>query len=228
MRGVTKSMQALHPLQHGDRLTRAEFERRFDITPGLKKAELIEGEVHMPPPVGAAHGTPHLDLSGWIFAYRAATPGIIAAVDASMRFDFDNMPQPDLALMICPENGGQTHVDDDGYYAGVPELVAEISSSSVSFDMHKKKELYRRQGVREYLVWLVREDRFDWYVLKGSEYVELQDRDGVFDSTAFPGLRLDAKALLTGDPAGVLRSLHEAINSESHRKFVAELAARKK
>ena len=29
-------------LQHGDRLSREEFEQRFDATPELKKAELIE------------------------------------------------------------------------------------------------------------------------------------------------------------------------------------------
>jgi hypothetical protein len=31
------------PLQSGDQLTRAEFERRYDATPNIKKAELING-----------------------------------------------------------------------------------------------------------------------------------------------------------------------------------------
>ena len=30
------------PLANGDRLTREEFERRYDAMPGLKKAELIK------------------------------------------------------------------------------------------------------------------------------------------------------------------------------------------
>ena len=38
------------PLETGDRLSRAEFERRFDAMPGLKKAELIEGIVYIPSP----------------------------------------------------------------------------------------------------------------------------------------------------------------------------------
>jgi hypothetical protein len=42
---------AIPPLENGDRLTRAEFERRYDAMPELKKAELIEGEVYMPSPV---------------------------------------------------------------------------------------------------------------------------------------------------------------------------------
>ncbi len=35
----------LHP---GDRLSRAEFERRYLAQPDIKKAELIEGVVYMP------------------------------------------------------------------------------------------------------------------------------------------------------------------------------------
>ena len=35
------------PLQHGDRLTRAEFERRWENTPDLKKAELLNGMVYL-------------------------------------------------------------------------------------------------------------------------------------------------------------------------------------
>ena len=41
---------AVAPLENGDRLTRAEFERRYDAMPHVKKAELIEGEVYMPSP----------------------------------------------------------------------------------------------------------------------------------------------------------------------------------
>jgi hypothetical protein len=39
------------PLENGDRLTRAEFERRYDAMPNLKKAELIKGIVYLGSPV---------------------------------------------------------------------------------------------------------------------------------------------------------------------------------
>src|SRR5438552_15251075 len=84
------------PLQNGDRLTRAEFERRYDATPGLKKAELIEGRVYMPPPVSHVdHSAPHADLITWLGLFRAATPGVIGGDNGSLRIDLDNMPQPD-------------------------------------------------------------------------------------------------------------------------------------
>ncbi len=51
------------PLENGDRLTRVEFERRYEAMPNLKKAELIEGEVYMPSPVQQRrHGRPHSHL----------------------------------------------------------------------------------------------------------------------------------------------------------------------
>lgn len=53
----------LPPLESGDRLTRAEFERRYDAMPGLKKAELIDGVVYVASPVSLDnHGEPHGDL----------------------------------------------------------------------------------------------------------------------------------------------------------------------
>ena len=61
------------PLENGDRLSRAEFERRYTARPDLKKAELIEGVVYMPSPVRAAgHAEPHaaIDLPDKLRAYR--------------------------------------------------------------------------------------------------------------------------------------------------------------
>ncbi len=46
-------------LENGDHLTREEFERRYDAMPGLKQAELIEGVVYRPSPVGVRHTRPH-------------------------------------------------------------------------------------------------------------------------------------------------------------------------
>src|SRR5437763_10335054 len=86
--------QTIPPLENGDRLTREEFERRFDAMPGLKKAELIEGIVYMGSPVGhERHGSPHLRLGGWIDRYLEATPGANGGDNSSVRLDTENMPQ---------------------------------------------------------------------------------------------------------------------------------------
>jgi hypothetical protein len=56
---------ASEPLvEPGDRLTGAEFERRYQRMPNLKKAQLIEGTVYLPSPVRARrHGKPHIRLA---------------------------------------------------------------------------------------------------------------------------------------------------------------------
>jgi hypothetical protein len=88
------------PLRNGDRMDREECERRWDAMPDLKKAELIEGVVYMPPALSRKHGTPHFDIIGWLYMYRAITPGLEGADNASVRFDKKNMPQPDALLRI--------------------------------------------------------------------------------------------------------------------------------
>ena len=58
------------PLEPGDRLTRTEFERRYEAMPQLSKAELIEGIVYMPSPVRfRRHAQPHAHLVGWLVQY---------------------------------------------------------------------------------------------------------------------------------------------------------------
>src|SRR5439155_1738829 len=89
------------PLENGDHLTRAEFERRYDAMPNLKKAELIEGVVYVPSPVKfVSHGEPHLHLAGWLVQYLASTPGVRGGDNSSLRLDLDSEPQPDVFLFV--------------------------------------------------------------------------------------------------------------------------------
>ena len=80
------------PLENGDRLTRDEFERRYEAMPHLKKAELIEGVVYVPSPVRRHHGAPHAHLIGWLGQYAAGTPGVEVSDNSTVRLDLDNEP----------------------------------------------------------------------------------------------------------------------------------------
>src|SRR6266508_1403156 len=87
-------------LESGDRLTRAEFERRYERMPHLKKAELIEGTVYMPSPVRfRKHAKPQCLLAAWLAVYTSETPGVECADNSTIRLDLDNEPQPDLILL---------------------------------------------------------------------------------------------------------------------------------
>ena len=143
-------------LENGDRLTRAEFERRYEAMPGLKKAELIEGE--------------------------------------------------------------------DDYIEGAPELVAEVASSSASYDLGKKLNAYRRNGVREYVVWRVLDRQVDWFVNRDGRFELMPpSADGILRSTVFPGLWLDPNALVRGEKTRVKAILQQGLDSAEHADFVARL-----
>jgi Uma2 family endonuclease len=220
----------LPPLENGDRLTRAEFERRYDAMPHLKKAELIEGEVFMPSPVRYhPHGHPHIRLANWLSNYETDTPGVGAADNTSVRLDVDNELQPDLILFILPERRGNARISEDEFIEGAPELVAEVASSSVSYDLGKKLNVYRRSGVQEYIVWRVLDCQVDWLVNREGRFEPLApSADGILRSTVFPGLWLDPAALVQEDKTKVKAVLEQGLKSPEHAEFVARLERAKK
>ncbi len=223
------SPPAIPPLRPGDRLTRAEFERRYDAMPHAKKAELIEGVVFMRSPVRMnRHGKPHGSLITWMGTYKAHTPGVLLGDNTTDRLDDDNEYQPDGMLMIDPALGGQAIISADDYVENAPELVGEISASSASFDLHTKKTVYRRTGVREYIVWRVLDEQLDWFTLRAGEYESIQpDEQGILKSEIFPGLWLDVAALMTDDLRRVLAVLHDGLASPDHAAFVKRLLIQK-
>ena len=213
-------------LRAGDRLTRAEFERRYSAMPNVKKAELIEGVVYMPSPVTyTEHAGPHFKIVTWLGVYLAATPGVQGGDNATVRLDLENDPQPDAFLRIAPQSGGRSW-DEEKYVAGPPELIAEVAASSASYDLHDKLRAYQRNGVREYLVWRVWDSAIDWFALREGRFERLPRTEaGLYESEVFPGLWLDMAALLRHDLAQVLAVLQQGLASPEHAAFVARLQA---
>ena len=211
-------------LENGDHLTRQEFERRYTAMPQLKKAELIEGVVYVASPLHfRSHGQPHADIIGWLAFYKAATPGVELADNATVRLDADNEPQPDALLRL--EQDGQSNISEDDYVEGAPELIVEIAASSATYDLHEKKVVYRRNQVQEYLVWQVYDQKLSWFCLNAGEYILLQpDANGFLCSQVFPGLWLNPSALLAGDLATVLAGLQQGLATPAHQTFVQQRA----
>jgi Uma2 family endonuclease len=202
------------PLENGDRLSRAEFERRYAAMPHLKEAELIEGVVYMAsPPRAQAHGKPHALIMARLGVYTAATPGVASYDNPTIRLDGDNEPQPDAVLRL--EQGGQSIITADDYIEGAPELVVEIAGSSASYDLHDKLQVYQGNGVQEYLVVQTYSGQIDWLYLQDGRYMALvRDQDGVFRSRQFPGLWLAGPSLLSGDFAGALQVPQQGITNQ--------------
>lgn len=213
---VTQQPKIL-PLENGDRLSRCEFERRYQAMPKTKKAELIEGKVYMASPVRIIHGQPHAYIMGWLAVYHAATPGTQLADNTTVRLDLDNEPQPDALLRI---ETGQSIVDADNYIQGAPELIVEIAASSASYDLQEKLQVYRRNEVQEYIVWQVSEQIIDWFRLRDGKYLKLQSERNIIKSEVFPGLWLATDSILQGDLAQVLEIVQTGLATTEHQNFV--------
>ncbi len=213
------------PLESGDHLSRAEFERRHEAHPEIKKAELIEGVVYVATPVRArSHARPHTRVMLWLATYEAATPGVMVLDNATVRLDYENEVQPDALMRLEPVQGGRSQISPDDYVEGPPELIVEIAHSSASYDLHSKLRVYQRSGVLEYLVVLMYEPHVDWFVLREGVYEPLRpDEASVLRSEAFPGLWLQPAALLSGDLSALLDVLRQGLASPEHSTFVERL-----
>jgi Uma2 family endonuclease len=219
------SLPKYPPLQSGDRLSRPEFERRYAANPNIRKAELIEGVVFVASPLRhEQHGKPHSRVMTWLGIYQALTPGVDASVEPTVLLDLENEPQPDAVLFIKTEAVGQVRISEEGYLEGTPELVVEIAASSAAIDTGSKKRVYQRNGVQEYLIWHVYENRLDWLVLVDGVYQSLSpDTEGILRSPGFPGLWLAVNALLTDQMATVLAVVQAGVQSTEHQEFVEQL-----
>jgi len=212
------------PLNAGDQLSRAEFERRYGAHPEIKRAELIEGVVYMPSPTRLQqHGEPHGNIITWLGLYAAGTPGVRLANNATVRLDLENEVQPDALLRLEPGRGGRARIAPDDYLEGAPELVVEVAASSAAYDVHAKRRVYQRSGVQEYLALQVYEQVVDWWALADGVYTSLAaDAAGIWRSEQFPGLWFDAAAFWAGDLAALLRTLQAGLATVEHAAFATE------
>ena len=218
------AVTVIPPLTSGIRLSRAEFERRYEAMPQLKKAELIDGVVYVCWRVTMEHGAAHANVMGVLGTYTAFTPGVDALDNVTVRLAGDNEPQPDALLRIDSACDGQSSIGFEGYVEGAPELVAEVTGTAADYDLHAKLDLYRRSGVREYIAWRTTDRQFDWFALRDSKFEPLTiGADGLIRSQVFPGLWLDVGAMLGDEMACVLAKLQEGLASPEHAEFVAKL-----
>ena len=100
----------------------------------------------------------------------------------------------------------------------------EIAASSASYDLHDKLKAYRRNGVKEYIIWQTQDKKIDWLVFSEGQYYSLAAENGIYKSPGFAGLYLDAQALLEGNLVKVLKVLQQGLTSNEHQVFVQSLS----
>ena len=135
--------------------------------PDLKKVELLDGVVFMPPPVSVTqHGFQHSDLMYWLAAYCVATPGVRARITARFEVPDELSHNPTPCSLHCRSMARNISFDESGCLMGIPDFAAEIAFSSVNYDLHTKLALYERLGIPEYLVWRTSDKAIDWFAFQ--------------------------------------------------------------
>ena len=136
---------AVPPLVEGERLDQPEFHRRYEAMPPGTRAELIDGVVYMPSPVGIEHGESSGDVVTWLDHYKVRTPGVQVLRWRHGDPRSKERAQPDASLRILPEYGGQTQTKR-GFVQGAPELVVEVAKATRYIDLGPKLDDYERAG----------------------------------------------------------------------------------
>jgi Uma2 family endonuclease len=221
---TARRSRPLPPLVPGQRLKQPEFHRRYEAYPEDVKFELIGGVVYMASPLRRAHGGYHPVLSGVLWMYSSATPGIEVLDNTTTILGEESEPQPDLEVRILSAFGGRSRETEADYVQGPPELVAEVAHSSRDIDLGPKRDDYQRAGVVEYLVLCVAEQELHWFDFRAAQPLR-PNRRGVWRSKVFPGLWLDGPALLARDSARLTAGVQRGLASRAHAAFVKRLQA---
>ncbi len=181
----------------------------------------------MPSPLKIQHGRADQLFTGLLFSSGAATPGTEGQNNTTTIMGDETEAQPDSALLILPEYGGQSRDGDDGDTYGAPELLIEVALSSRSIDLHAKLRDYERAGVCEYVVSNICDEKVHWFTLTDGQFEPLApDPDGLIRSRVFPGLWFDVEAFLRKEKSVLIAALNRGLASPEHATFVAELQRR--
>jgi Uma2 family endonuclease len=220
--------RTLPPLENGDQLDQPTYHARYEAMPEDCRAQLIAGIVYMASPQKMPHSKAQTLAARWLDEYAEATPGTEALLNNTQILGPESEPEPDLCLFVLPECGGRVRVDEEQYLHGPPELIVEVSWATESIDLHRKKDDYQQAGVREYVVLALRMQQVFWFVLRRGKYLEVAlPSDGLFRSREFPGLWLDAEAMLSNHRVRVLAALKQGLATAEHTAFVAKLEKQK-
>ena len=133
--------------------------------------EIIEGEKFMLESHGIGHANVISNLVTIIGSYVSIKRlGVVPAGNFDVNFPDGNIFRPDF-VFVNAENAKKLLSKRSTSLKGVPDMVAEIfSRSTMKRDVGIKKEVYERNGVREYWIIDPWRENVDVYLLRDGKY----------------------------------------------------------
>lgn len=99
-----------------------------------------------------------------------------------VHFDEENIFQPDIVFIANPN----THKISERGFFGAPDLIIEIlSPSNARFDKEEKKNIYEKNGVKEYFIVEPYDKSVTGFVLSDNEFAATKTRTGIISSQVF-------------------------------------------
>lgn len=229
---ISFSKQKTHktpPLENGDRLSGSKFRHRYmqmsENQKAGQKIELIESRVSLSDSNRfESYSDCQSSVLNWLGIYSTSTPGTETHSDTQLCLGADNILLPSAVLRLEGLKG-RSRISSASEIEGSPELVVEIAASRATVCLREKLQAYRRNGVSEYIVWQVLEERIDWFQLQTDSYVNaIADKSNVLKSEAFPGLWLDVQATLSKDIRRVAAVRQAGLEGSQRKAFLNQLA----
>ena len=133
--------------------------------------EIIGGEKFMAPSPGWGHVNVTANLIKIIGNYASINKlGVVAPDNFDVHLPDGNVFQPDF-IFISAENAKLLFQSKENTIHGVPDMVAEIfSRSTMKRDLGIKKDIYERNGVKEYWIIDPWSENIQVYLLRDGKY----------------------------------------------------------
>ena len=157
------------------------------------------------------------DLALCVNRWRLFSPGWYVCVLTKVQLSPEVSEVPGLVAMVNYGRKKQCEAGDEAFH-GAPNFVLDVFWSKDDPDFLRRRELFRKFGVHEYLVALNDEPvEVLWHRLDAGSYRLVEpDEDGIIRSQALPNLWMPLKALQHRDWWAVLGCIERGVSRRAN------------
>jgi Uma2 family endonuclease len=205
-----RAAHAYSPWYPSHSMLEISFESDSTVTPGEFEAwlsyradsndhyELLNGRIVMTPPAGYPHGYVELNIAFCLKLWVRET-GLGRLLGSSQGFILPSgdIVEPDCSYVSNERWAVMPPAREGKFLEVVPDLVVEtLSGATAKRDRTEKREIYERNGVREYWIVDAHERTVTVFVAEGGRFAEGREfaSSARVTSSVMPGLDVEVEA----------------------------------